>query len=96
MFHFAFAFLISQQILLFQIPKVDIIFINENEKVWTFSTNTEVKKYANKNTKIFDFKCRLMLPDFIDGQTHFVSGGFQLFEEGNSREKSGLIGLWTY
>jgi predicted amidohydrolase YtcJ len=36
------------------------------------------------------------LPGFIDGQTHFVSGGFQLFGEGSSREKSGLIGLWTY
>ena len=36
------------------------------------------------------------MPGFIDGQTHFVSGGFQLFGEGNSREKSGLIGLWTY
>jgi len=94
LFHFAFAFLISQQILLFQIPKADIIFINE--KVWTFSTNAEVKKYADKNTKIFDFKCRLTLPSFIDGHTHFVSGGFQLFGEGNSREKSGLIGLWTY
>ena len=94
MFHFAVAFLISRQILLFQIPKADIIFINE--KVWTFGTNAEVKKYADKNTKIVDLKGRLMLPGFIDGHTHFVSGGFQLFEEGNSREKSGLIGLWTY
>jgi predicted amidohydrolase YtcJ len=75
LFHFAVAFLISRQILLFQIPKADIIFINE--KVWTFGTNAEVKKYADKNTKIFDFKCRLMLPGFIDGHTHFVSGGFQ-------------------
>jgi hypothetical protein len=33
LFHFAVAFLISQQILLFQIPKANIIFINE--KIWT-------------------------------------------------------------
>jgi len=37
-----------------------------------------------------------MLLGFVDSHTHFVSGGFQLFGEGNSREKSGLIGLWTY
>jgi predicted amidohydrolase YtcJ len=59
------AFLISQQILLFQIPKADIIFINE--KIWTFGTNAEVKKYADKNTKIVDLKGRLMLPVFSDG-----------------------------
>ncbi len=47
------------------------------------STNVKVKKYADKNTKIVDLKCRLMLPGFIDGHTHFVSGEFQLFEEGN-------------
>jgi Predicted metal-dependent hydrolase with the TIM-barrel fold len=75
LFHFAVAFLISQQILLFQIPKADIIFIND--KIWTFGTNAEVKKYADKNTKILDLKGRLTLPGFIDGQTHFVSGGFQ-------------------
>ncbi len=51
------------------------------------STNVKVKKYADKNTKIFDLKCRLTLPGFIDGQTHFVSGGFQLFEEGNSEKR---------
>jgi hypothetical protein len=59
LFHFAVAFLISQQILLFQIPKADIIFINE--KIWTVDktkpiavgTNAEVKKYADKNTKKF-------------------------------------------
>jgi predicted amidohydrolase YtcJ len=102
LFHFAVAFLISQQVLLFQIPKADIIFINE--KVWTVDkikpiavgTNAEVKKYADKNTKIVDLGGRLILPDFIDGHTHFVSDGFQLFREGNSREKIGLIGLWTY
>jgi predicted amidohydrolase YtcJ len=83
LFHFAVAFLISQQVLLFQIPKADIIFINE--KVWTVDkikpiavgTNAEVKKYADKNTKIVDLKGRLTLPSFIDGHTHFVSGGFQ-------------------
>jgi Predicted metal-dependent hydrolase with the TIM-barrel fold len=77
LFHFAVAFLISQQILLFQIPKVDIIFING--KIWTVDktkpiavgTNAEVKKYAD------NLKGRLMLPGFIDGHTHFVSGGFQ-------------------
>jgi predicted amidohydrolase YtcJ len=82
LFHFAVAFLISHQILLFQIPKADIIFING--KVWTFGTDAEVKKFADKNTKIVDLKGRLMLPGFIDGHTHFVSGGFQLFREGNS------------
>ena len=75
MFHFAVAFLISQQILLFQTPKADIISINE--KIWTFGTNSEAKKYADKNTKIVDLKGCLMLPGFIDGHTHFVSGGFQ-------------------
>jgi Predicted metal-dependent hydrolase with the TIM-barrel fold len=77
LFHFAVAFLISQQILLFQIPKVDIIFING--KIWTVDktepiavgTNAEVKKYAD------NLKGRLMLSGFIDGHTHFVSGGFQ-------------------
>jgi len=93
---FAVAFLISQQILLSQMPKADIIFING--KIWTVDktkptaqavavlgdkiiavgTNAEVKKYADKNTKIVDLKGRLMLPGFIDDHTHFVSGGFQL------------------
>ena len=40
-------------------------------------TNAEVKKYADKNTKIVDLKGRLTLPGFIDGHIHFVSGGFQ-------------------
>jgi predicted amidohydrolase YtcJ len=67
---FAVAFLISQQILLSQMPKADIIFING--KIWTVDktkptaqavavlgdkiiavgTNAEVKKYADKNTKL--------------------------------------------
>jgi predicted amidohydrolase YtcJ len=48
------------------------------DKIIAVGTNAEVKKYADKNTKIVDLKGRLMLPGFIDDHTHFVSGGFQL------------------
>lgn len=91
-----FAFLFFQQILIAQMPKADIIFING--KIWTVDkakpvaqavavlgdkiiavgSNSEIKKYAGKNTKVIDLKKKLMLPGFIDDHTHFVSGGFQL------------------
>ncbi len=88
--------LFFQQILLAQMPKADLIFVNG--KIWTVDktkpvaqavavlgdkiiavgSNSEIKKYAGRNTKIVDLKGRLMLPGFIDDHTHFVSGGFQL------------------
>ncbi|CUS77702.1 hypothetical protein JGI7_01468 [Candidatus Kryptonium thompsonii] len=91
-----FAFLFFQQILIAQMPKADLIFING--KIWTVDkakpvaqavavlgdkiiavgSNSEIKKYAGKNTKVVDLKKKLMLPGFIDDHTHFVSGGFQL------------------
>lgn len=92
----AILFLLFQQILLAQMPKADLIFVNG--KIWTVDkskpvaqavavlgdkiiavgSNSEIKKYAGKNTKIVDLKRHLMLPGFIDDHTHFVSGGFQL------------------
>ncbi len=48
------------------------------DKIVAVGSNSEIKKYAGKNTKVIDLKGRLMLPGFIDDHTHFVSGGFQL------------------
>ncbi len=48
------------------------------DKIVAVGSNSEIRKYAGKNTKVIDLKGRLMLPGFIDDHTHFVSGGFQL------------------
>ncbi|MFN3135043.1 MAG: amidohydrolase [Candidatus Kryptonium sp.] len=48
------------------------------DKIIAVGSNSEIKKYAGKNTKVVDLKKKLMLPGFIDDHTHFVSGGFQL------------------
>ncbi len=48
------------------------------DKIIAVGSNSEIKRYAGKNTEVVDLKGNLMLPGFIDDHTHFVSGGFQL------------------
>lgn len=43
-------------------------------------TNTEVKRYANKDTQTIDAKGRLLTPGFNDAHIHFLNGSIGLSE----------------
>ncbi len=42
----------------------------KNEKFNFIGSNTEAKKFINKNTKVIDLKGKIVLPSFIDSHTH--------------------------
>ncbi len=58
-------------------PTAEAALIQGNKIIFTGS-NEQVKKLSDKNTKIIDLKGKLMLPGFIDGHAHFISGGYYL------------------
>ena len=62
--------------------------ITEGNKILFVGTNTEAKKYINRETFVTDLNGKLMLPGFIDGHAHFTSGGFYLLGLDLSNAKS--------
>jgi predicted amidohydrolase YtcJ len=52
--------------------------IAEGNRILFVGSNKDAKRYINKTTKVIDLKGKLTLPGFIDGHTHFISGGFYL------------------
>lgn len=48
------------------------------ERLIAVGTNTEVRNLETSATRVIDLQGKLALPGFIDGHTHFMSGGFQL------------------
>lgn len=52
--------------------------IVEGNKILFVGSDKDAKEYINKATKVIDLEGKLMLPGFIDGHTHFISGGFHL------------------
>ncbi len=55
----------------------EAVLIKGNKIFFTGSTE-QVKKLSGPDTKIIDLKGKLMLPGFIDGHAHFISGGYYL------------------
>ena len=47
-------------------------------KIVEVGLNAKIQAFVGSKTRVVDLKGRLMLPGFIDNQTHFVDGGFQL------------------
>ena len=52
--------------------------IVQGDKILFVGSDKDAKKYIDNTTDIIDLKGKLMLPGFIDGHTHFMSGGFYL------------------
>jgi predicted amidohydrolase YtcJ len=49
-----------------------------NGRVLAVGSDTEIRTYAGRNTKVIDLKGRLTVPGLIDSHAHFIGGGFQL------------------
>ena len=62
--------------------------ITEGNKILFVGSNTDAKKYINKETSVTNLNGKLMLPGFIDDHTHFTSGGFYLLGLDLSNAKS--------
>lgn len=58
-------------------PIAEAVVVSGNKIIFTGS-GSEAKKFIDGETEIIDLHGRLMLPGFIDGHTHFISGGFYL------------------
>jgi predicted amidohydrolase YtcJ len=48
------------------------------ERIIAVGATADVRKLAGPATRVIDLKGKLALPGFIDGHTHFVTGGFHL------------------
>ena len=62
--------------------------ITEGNKILFVGSNTDAKKYINKETSVTNLNGKLMLPGFIDDHVHFTSGGFFLLGLDLSNAKS--------
>ncbi len=58
-------------------PTAEAVLIKGNKIIFTGSSE-QVKKLTDNHTKIIDLNGKLMLPGFIDGHAHFISGGYYL------------------
>src|SRR6266705_1129997 len=47
-------------------------------RIVAVGADEEVAPFTGDGTRVIDVRGKLMLPGFIDGHTHFMSGGFQL------------------
>lgn len=58
-------------------PRAEAVAILQS-KILAVGTNSGLRQYIGKSTRVIDLKGKLLLPGFIDNHTHFSSGGFQL------------------
>ncbi len=61
-----------------KLPLAEAVVIRGNKIVFVGS-NADAKKMFTNKTEIIDLEGKLMLPGFIDGHVHFISGGYYLF-----------------
>lgn len=62
--------------------------ITQGNKILFVGSNSEAKRFINKETFVTNLNGKLMLPGFIDGHAHFTSGGFYLLGLDLSKAKS--------
>ncbi len=48
------------------------------DRILAVGSDADIKPLIGAHTRSIDLQGRLLLPGFIDGHTHFISGGFQL------------------
>ncbi len=51
---------------------------SRRERIVAVGPNIEIRKLADARTRVIDLQGKLAVPGFIDGHTHFITGGFHL------------------
>src|SRR5205085_8081140 len=49
-----------------------------DERIIAVGSNVDVRKVVSASTRVINLEGQLALPGFIDGHTHFITGGFRL------------------